>query len=104
MEPDKWLDVEWDPDIKRLFKVNLKLAVANQPGVLAKIAAAIAAAGSNIDNVGMEEGDDSVYTNMNFTVQVEDREHLARLMRSLRKIPEVVRINRSKGPANEPRH
>ena len=104
MEPDKWLDVEWDPDIKRLFKVNLKLAGANQPGVLAKIAAAIAAAGSNIDNVGMEEGDDSVYTNMNFTVQVEDREHLARLMRSLRKIPEVVRSNRSKGPAKENRH
>ena len=97
MDPDKWLDVEWDSDTRRLFKVNLKLAVANQPGVLAKIAAGIAAAGSNIDNVGMEESDSSTYTNMNFTVQVQNREHLARLMRSLRKIPEVVRINRAKG-------
>ncbi|HQR60951.1 MAG TPA: bifunctional (p)ppGpp synthetase/guanosine-3',5'-bis(diphosphate) 3'-pyrophosphohydrolase [Methylophilaceae bacterium] len=104
MDPDKWLDVEWDPDTRRLFKVNLKLAVANQPGVLAKIAAGIAAAGSNIDNVGMEESDDSAYTNMNFTVQVEDREHLARLMRSLRKIPEVARINRVKGSANDHKH
>ena len=104
MDPDKWLDVEWDPDTKRLFKVNLKLAAANQPGVLAKIAAGIAAAGSNIDNVGMEESDDSAYTNMNFTVQVEDREHLARLMRSLRKIPEVVRINRVKGAAADHKH
>jgi guanosine-3',5'-bis(diphosphate) 3'-pyrophosphohydrolase len=101
MDPDKWLDVEWDPETKRLFKVNLRLAAANQPGVLAKIAAGIAGAGSNIDNVSMEEGDDSAYTNMNFTVQVEDREHLARLMRSLRKIPEVVRINRVKGAAND---
>lgn len=101
MDPDKWLDVEWDPETKRLFKVNLRLAAANQPGVLAKIAAGIAGAGSNIDNVSMEEGDDSAYTNMNFTVQVEDREHLARLMRSLRKIPEVVRINRVKGAAGE---
>jgi guanosine-3',5'-bis(diphosphate) 3'-pyrophosphohydrolase len=104
MDPDKWLDVEWDPDTKRLFKVNLKLAAANQPGVLAKIAAGIAAAGSNIDNVSMEESDDSAYTNMNFTVQVEDREHLARLMRSLRKIPEVVRINRVKGAASDHKH
>ena len=104
MDPDKWLDVEWDPDTKRLFKVNLKLAAANQPGVLAKIAAGIAAAGSNIDNVSMEEGDDSAYTNMHFTVQVEDREHLARLMRSLRKIPEVVRINRVKGAASDHKH
>jgi GTP pyrophosphokinase len=100
MDPDKWLDVEWDPDSKRLFKVNLKLAVANQPGVLAKVAAGIAEAGSNIDNVSMEESDDSAYTNMHFTVQVEDREHLARLMRSLRKIPEVTRINRVKGAAD----
>ena len=55
LDPDKWLDVEWDPETKRLFKVNLKLAVANQPGMLAKIAAGIADAGSNIDNVSMEE-------------------------------------------------
>ncbi|MDR2220195.1 MAG: bifunctional (p)ppGpp synthetase/guanosine-3',5'-bis(diphosphate) 3'-pyrophosphohydrolase [Methylobacillus sp.] len=99
-DPDKWLDVEWDPDPHRLFKANMRLAVANQPGVLAKIAAGIAGVGSNIDNVSMEEGDDSAYTHMNFTVQVKDREHLARLMRGLRKLPEVVRINRVKGAAN----
>ena len=103
LDPDKWLDVEWDPDSRRLFKVNLKLAVANQRGVLAKIAAAIADAGSNIDNVGMEESDDSVYTNMQFTVQVENRVHLADLMRRLRKIPEVTRINRVKGAGTEQR-
>jgi GTP diphosphokinase / guanosine-3',5'-bis(diphosphate) 3'-diphosphatase len=103
-DPDKWLDVEWDPDTRRMFKVNLKLAVANQPGVLAKVAAGIADAGSNIDNVGMEESDNSAYTNMSFTVQVENREHLARLMRSLRKIHEVVRINRAKGGAHDHKH
>jgi len=96
-DPDKWLDVEWDPDTRRLFKVSLRLVVANKPGVLAKIAAGIADVGSNIDNVSMEEGDESAYTNMNFTVQVENREHLARLMRTLRKLPMVVRINRVKG-------
>ena len=97
MDPDKWLDVEWEPDSKRLFKVNLKLAAANQPGVLAKIAAGIADAGSNIDNVSMEESDNSAYTNMQFTVEVENRAHLAALMRHLRKISDVVRINRAKG-------
>jgi len=103
LDPDKWLDVEWDPETKRLFKVNLKLAAANQPGMLAKIAAAIADAGSNIDNVSMEESDDSAYTNMHFTVQVENRVHLAALIRGLRKIPDVVRINRVKGPGSEQR-
>jgi guanosine-3',5'-bis(diphosphate) 3'-pyrophosphohydrolase len=103
VEPEKWLDVEWDPDGKRLFKVNLKLAVANQRGMLAKIAAGIADAGSNIDNVSMEDPDDSAYSNVYFTVQVMDRVHLADLMRRLRKIPDVVRINRVKGAGTEQR-
>ncbi|MEQ1601035.1 MAG: bifunctional (p)ppGpp synthetase/guanosine-3',5'-bis(diphosphate) 3'-pyrophosphohydrolase [Methylophilaceae bacterium] len=103
VDPEKWLDVEWEPDSKSLFKVNLKLAAANQPGMLAKIAAGIAAAGSNIDNVSMEESDNSAYTNMQFTVEVENRAHLAALMRHLRKIPDVVRINRAKGASIERR-
>lgn len=103
LDPDKWLDVEWDSDGKRLFKVNLRLVVANQRGMLAKIASAIADAGSNIDNISMEESDNSAYTNINFTVQVENRVHLADLMRRLRKIPNVVRINRVKGTGSDQR-
>jgi len=103
LDPEKWLDVEWEPEGKRLFKVNLKLAVANERGMLAKIASAIADAGSNIDHVSMEEPDGSAYTNMHFTVQVENRVHLADLMRHLRKIPDVARINRVKGTHSEQR-
>jgi GTP diphosphokinase / guanosine-3',5'-bis(diphosphate) 3'-diphosphatase len=99
LDPDKWLDVEWEPESKRLYKTNLNLTVANQPGMLAQIAAGIAEAGSNIDNVSVEEEDGSKYANLYFTVQVKDRIHLAELMRSLRKIPDVVRINRTKGNA-----
>ncbi len=99
LDPDKWLDVEWEPDSQRLFKTNLNLTVANQPGMLAKIASGIADAGSNIDNVSVEEADGSAYANLYFTVQVKNRVHLADLMRGLRKIPDVVRINRSKGNA-----
>ncbi|MBU1690890.1 MAG: bifunctional (p)ppGpp synthetase/guanosine-3',5'-bis(diphosphate) 3'-pyrophosphohydrolase [Gammaproteobacteria bacterium] len=97
-DTDKLLDVEWDPEApKKAFDVNIKLIVANQRGVLAQVAAAIADAGSNIDNVSMEEEDGSAYTTMNFTLQVENRIHLANVMRSLRKIMEVVRITRVKG-------
>lgn len=97
LDPDKWLDVEWEPDNNRLFKTNLNLTVANQPGMLAKIAAGIADANSNIDNVSVEESDGSAYVNLYFTVQVKNRIHLADLMRGLRKIPDIVRINRTKG-------
>ncbi len=103
LDPDKWLDVEWDPDSEKLFKVNVRMVVANERGMLAKIAAGISEAGSNIDNVSVEESDGSQYSNVNFTVQVSNRVHLAGLMRNLRKIPNIVRINRVKGGNSENR-
>ena len=103
LDPEKWLDVEWEPETKRLFKVDLKLAVANKPGMLATIASAIADVNSNIDQISMEETDNGTYTNVLFTVQVQDRIHLADLMRRLRKIQDVVRINRTKGTGAEQR-
>ena len=56
---------------------------------------AIAEAGSNIDNVSMDE-ERGLYTNMLFSVEVTNRLHLASVMRSLRRIQEVVRIVRVK--------
>ena len=68
-----------------------ELMVANQRGVLARVAAAIAEAGSNIDNVAME-GDGYVYDH-EFHVAGRNRHHLAQVMRSLRRIPEVAKIS-----------
>jgi GTP pyrophosphokinase len=91
---EQWLDVAWDKNISRNFVVGIKLLVANQRGVLAKVAAAISEAESNIENVNFSnEGD---YTALYFTLEVSHRVHLANVMRSLRKIPEVVRIIRVK--------
>lgn len=91
---DEWLDVVWDKNITRPFDVSLKLIVANRRGVLAKVAAAIAEADSNIENVNFtNEGE---YTATYFTLQVNNRLHLATIMRNLRKIQEVIRIIRVK--------
>ena len=95
---DKWLDVAWDKHISRPFDVGVKLIVANQRGVLASVAAAIAEAESNIENVHFSnEGE---YTALYFTLQVSNRPHLANVMRGLRKIPEVIRITRVKNVPN----
>jgi len=95
-DPEKWMDVEWAPDSKRLFAVNIKLLTSNERGVLAKIAAGIAQTESNIESISLEPGESSAYAEINFTLQVADRPHLARVMRSLRRIPEVIRIIRLK--------
>ena len=96
-DPDKWLDVEWATDGKKLFAVNLRLMVSNELGTLARVAAEIADAGSNVDNLSIEPGDSSAYSNMLFTLQVHNRLHLAQIMRGLRRIPAVMRVTRLKG-------
>lgn len=96
-DPDKWIDVDWDNAGSRVFDVRIKIVAANQPGVLARIAASIAEANSNIESFSTEEKDSQVYTTINFTVQVKDHTHLAVVMQKLRGVPEVVRVNRVKG-------
>jgi len=96
-DPDRLLDVAWDPETRKLFEVSIKTVVANERGVLAKVAAEIAESESNIQNVAVDPEDGDNYTNMYFTLQVLNRMHLARIMRALRRIPEVVRISRVQG-------
>jgi len=93
--PEKWIDVEWEPDVMGDFVSELRLEVANQRGALAMVAAAIADTGSNIENVEIEERD-GMTTTMTFSVAVHGRRHLARVMRRIRSISLVMRIVRAK--------
>ncbi len=95
-DPDKVIDVEWAPETKKLFTVSIKLVALNQRGVLAKVAAEIAEGDSNIDNVVIDPEEGDQYATMHFTLQVLNRLHLAQIMRSLRRIPEVIRITRTR--------
>src|SRR3954469_17500347 len=94
-EPDQWIDVEWDPRTTRLFQAAIHVMVENQRGVLAKVASEIADAGSNIDAIAMED-DRSMFTTMHFVVEVANRQHLARVMRALRRRQDVKKISRAR--------
>jgi guanosine-3',5'-bis(diphosphate) 3'-pyrophosphohydrolase len=96
-KPTKWLDVEWEPEPGKLFSVRLLIMVQNTVGALGRIATEISSSGTNIEHVNMEEKHPGLYTTLHFTVQVASRTSLARLMRSVRRIPEVVRITRDQG-------
>ncbi len=93
IDPDKWVDVAWENNSGQLFEVAIKLLVLNRRGVLATVASAIAEAHSNIDSVTIAKAD-GTYSEINFTVQVQDRAHLATLMQNLRENPDVVRLTR----------
>jgi GTP pyrophosphokinase len=102
-DPEKWVDVAWSAELDKLFDVGIRIIVANQRGVLAKVAAAIADEGSDIDNVHMAE-EAGPYSSLYFTVSVQNRLHLARLMRVLRGLPEVIRLQRLKSKTEDSRN
>ncbi|MCL2345009.1 MAG: bifunctional (p)ppGpp synthetase/guanosine-3',5'-bis(diphosphate) 3'-pyrophosphohydrolase [Desulfobulbus sp.] len=95
-EPQMWIDVEWEPEEGKLFDVRIKVEVKNTRGMLSRVAAAIAEAGSNIEYVSMDADPERLFSLLRFTIQVAHRNHLAAVMRGLRHIPEVSRIARER--------
>ena len=94
--PEQWIDVHWEEHIEGVFPVNVRVEVKNQRGVLAQVAAVIAELDANIDTVSIEERD-GLNSAIDFIVEVRDRVHLAAILRRLRSLEPVIRINRMKG-------
>jgi len=94
--PEKWIDLQWESGIRGEFAAEMRLEVVNQKGVLATVAAAISDMDANIENVQTEERD-GFHSTLKFLVGVADRRHMARIIRRLRGIKEVLRITRPRG-------
>ena len=92
---DNCLDVQWEPGIEGEFPVDVRVEVEERRGVLATVATVIGEAESNIENVGIEEGD-GLTNVLKFRLGVRDRQHLANVMRRVRNIPSVIRITRAR--------
>jgi guanosine-3',5'-bis(diphosphate) 3'-pyrophosphohydrolase len=90
-----WVDVDWETDVRGPFEAALRVVTANRHGILARITLAIAGENSDIVNVSMDD-DGGQTTSLYFTLQVQNRAHLASILRRIRRIPEVVRTHRIK--------
>jgi guanosine-3',5'-bis(diphosphate) 3'-pyrophosphohydrolase len=94
--PERWVAIDWDRNVQGDFRCALKIVVDNKPGVLATVAAAIAEAGSNIENVEYQERD--IHTAaLLFTLEVRGRKHLADVMRRVRRAGVVHALSRPLG-------
>ena len=91
-EPDRWIDVSWGEDLNRRFDCRISVMVNNQRGALARIAAEIGESDVNISHVSMEDGQADDMTNIHFTIQIESRTHLARLIRNVKHLTGVIKI------------
>ena len=88
---NRQLSVQWSDHVEGEYLAYIRVQVANQRGVLANLSATIADMYSNIENVNLSEKDGRIST-MEFVITVNDRIHLARIMKKLRSLPVVNRI------------
>ena len=95
-DSDKWVEVEWGKELNREFEVDLAIDTRQGKGVLARVASSVTSADSNIMNVSMEDRFKEDSVTIRFTIQVYDRLHLSKVMRSLRSNPDVMRVTRTR--------
>lgn len=93
--PDQCIALRWSDDVKKEFTVKVEVEVINRRGVLAILALAVSDADGNIEDINLEESDGRHYI-VRFKLLVRDRLHLAAVLKSLRQVPLVTRITRSK--------
>ena len=95
-DSERFIAVDWSDEPCRLFETALLITVANGKGVLARVAAALASAEADIThvNMGQERAQDA--TELGFGIAVRDRVHLASVLRSVKRTPSVLRVQRAK--------
>lgn len=92
-DQEKWVHVEWEPDVKRDFSARIRMYASNQRGVLATVSSAISDTDANIVNVTMKDRDDR-YTTLQFIIEVQNRRHLADVLRRIRTLKSISQITR----------
>lgn len=92
-QPERVVRVDWEAEVSGDYRTQLRIDVVNRPGVLATVAAAIAEANSNIENVEYLERD-AHSASLLFTIEVRHREHLAEVMKRVRRADVVLVVQR----------
>jgi GTP pyrophosphokinase len=92
-QPEKWLTVGWEEGIDMDFSSEIQVETMNKTGVLAEVAAVIAASESNIEEVSVVNRHQDV-SPMTFLLQVKNRVHLARIMRNVKNMKNAHRVSR----------
>jgi len=92
--PENWLPVNWQSSEGRFFLTEIRVEAVNRMGLLAAVSAAISGSQTNISSVNYDHHESETAT-MVFLLEVRDRDHLARVVREVRRMSDVLRVVRT---------
>ena len=100
--PSRWIEVAWEQQVDAEFPVEVRIEISDRKGTLASVATAVSDQGANIENVSLEHRD-GFHSSLILIISVADRVHLARIIRRIRTLPQVVKVARSTRGSTRPR-
>ncbi|MDX8403389.1 MAG: ACT domain-containing protein, partial [Mariprofundaceae bacterium] len=90
---NQWIEVNWKPEKGQLYPTGIEVKNHNRRGMLANVSSAISGVHANIEDLKIEQRAGSM-SSLNILVEVEDRKHLATLLRGIRGVEGVVKVAR----------
>lgn len=87
------IHLSWVKDITDEFVVELRVELERQRGIIAELASALTRAEANIERIGVVEQNAKMSV-VNVVLHVQGRRHLARVIKKVRAIKAVIRLNR----------
>ena len=94
-QPAHCVPLRWSTNVSGDFRVTVAVVVENERGVLAIMALAISDAEGNIDDIRVDDREGHFYK-VTFQLLVKNRSHLAKILKNLRQVSQVVKITRAK--------
>ena len=93
--PERSLPLQWADQVEGEFSVELKIVLEKSRGIIAVLANRINSLDANIEKIGIVDEDPHISV-VNVEIGVHSRIHLARIMKRVRQIKDVVKVSRLK--------
>jgi guanosine-3',5'-bis(diphosphate) 3'-pyrophosphohydrolase len=92
-EPERRLEIDWREMQGEVFMVRLALEGSDRRGLYADVAEAVTATGTNIKSMELRSGDGGGVSGA-VVVEVENLDHLQKILRAMRKVKGIVAVSR----------
>ena len=90
-KPEEIMGVRWEPNVAQEFSVELRVELEHQRGIIAVVASTVTEANANIERINMMEKDAHLGI-VNMVINVQDRIHLANVIKRLRTIKAILSL------------
>jgi guanosine-3',5'-bis(diphosphate) 3'-pyrophosphohydrolase len=94
-DPEKSTPLRWAEDVQGEFSVPIRISLENRRGIFARVATRINSMDADIENITTDD-QDAHFSLINLVIAVRSRSHLARIMRGIRSVAGVLKVNRVK--------